>query len=449
MKIRMRDMNSRTIKRIMEQCYAGRRTLFVILMMVAMASCTEDPSRRILENYQFSYYNRQESRLLAGESLEVSAWFQVYTNTTARIDSIRVVFEPVQGGGSISQERHYVSSGQDIGAVWTLGHESFRQVLRASLWDLSGSFMTSIDLVAYGFRENEWDGVSGTPETPIVDMVADTVNKVTFITTGSYLYRQGDRYYEWERVNDPIFNSPDRPRTVEIDRNGVIYVSSNDGNIIISIDHGASWQYCTKPWPERSHYLQMYVSNDNRLWVYTAEEPIRYSDDRGVTWHNAGAGMSEYRLGDVFRMSDGTLVKHGLDCCSLMISDDDGQTWTPLTTPAYSQKLYVTDDDQIFIVCDQGTGEVIYRSGDRGATFSSVHSVGVAFRSSYDNIFTRWDDFWYVAIPGFGIMTSYDLDEYENYWLFPDLRTLYVDHNGVLLVKDFDSNTLYYRKNSH
>jgi len=445
----MRYKHSRMMKTMTEKWETRSTALMIVIMMVILGSCTEDPSRRILENYQFWFNNSQESRLLAGESLDVSAWFQVYTNTSAKVDSVRVIFEPVQGGGSVSQEREYVSSGQDIGAVWTLGYDSFRQVLRASIRDLSGSLMTSTDLVAYGFREDEWDGISGTPEVQIMDMVADTVNRVTFITAGSYLYRQGERYYQWERVNDPIFNSPDRPRTVEIDRNGVIYVSTSGGNIIRSIDHGSSWQYCAKPWPESSHYLQIYVSNDNRLWVYTAEEPIRYSDDRGVTWHNAGAGMSEQMLGDVFRLSDGALVKHGLDCCSLMISDDDGQTWTSLTTPAYSQKLYVTDDDQIFIVCDQGTGEVIYRSDDRGATFSGVHSVGVAFRSSFNNIFIRWGDFWYVAIPGFGIMTSYDLIEYENYWLFPDLRTLYVDHNGVLIVKDFDSNTLYYRKNSH
>jgi len=47
-------------------------------------------------------------------------------------------------------------------------------------------------------------------------------------------------------------------------------------------------------------------------------------------------------------------------------------------------------------------GEVIYRSDDRGTTFLSVHSVSVAFRSSFDNIFTKWGDYWYVAIPGFG-----------------------------------------------
>ena len=436
------------MKTFTEKWEMSSTALIIAIMMLILASCTEDPSRRTLENYQFYFNNSQESRLLAGESLDVSAWFQVYTNTSAKVDSVRVIFEPVRGGGSISQEREYVSSGQDIGAVWTLGHDSFRQVLRASVWDLSGSLMTSTDLIAYGFREDEWDGVSGAPEVQIMDMVADTVSMVTFITAGSYLYRQGERYYQWEMVNDPIFNTPDRPRAVEIDCNGVIYVSTNGGNIIRSLDHGSSWQYCTKPWPERSNYLQIYVSNDNRLWVYTAGEPIRYSDDMAVTWHDAGAGMSDLRLGEVFRLSDGALIKHGPDCCSLMISDDDGQTWTSLTTPAYSQKLYVNDDDQIFIICDQGTAEVIYRSDDRGVTFSGVHSVDVAFRSSFDNIFTRWDNFWYVAIPGFGIMTSYDLDEYENYWLFPDLRTLYVDHNGVLMAKDFDFNTIYYRKNS-
>jgi len=228
------------MKTITEKWEKRSTALMIVIMMVILGSCSEDPSRRILENYQFYFNNSQESRLLAGESLDVSAWFQVYTNTFAKVDSVRVIFEPVQGGGSVSQERDYVSSGQNIGAVWTLGHDSFRQVLRASVRDLSGSLMTSTDLVAYGFREDEWDGVTGTPEVQMMDMVADTVNRVTFITTGSYLYRQGERYYQWERVNDPIFNSPDRPRTVEIDRNGVIFVSTNNGNIIRSLDrHGS------------------------------------------------------------------------------------------------------------------------------------------------------------------------------------------------------------------
>ncbi len=426
-----------------------RATIIIVMLILALVSCTKDPERRDIERYQFYFDNAQGSKMLAGESMEVSFWFHVSVNEYASVDSVRVLFEPVEGGGSVLQGRGYVSSGKNISTVWTLGPDSFRQVLKASAWDLSGRFITSVNLVAYGFREDEWDEVTGSPEVQIMDMVADTVNGVTFMTTFNKLYRQGARFYIWEEVTDPVFNSPNSPRTVEIDHNGVIYVSTSGGIIFKSLDHGSSWQPCTKPWPDKSHYLQINLSNDNRLWVSTAGVPVRYSDDRGVTWHDAGAGMSEHRTGDIFRLTDGTLIKHGGDCCSLVKSHDDGQTWTPLPTPGFSQKLFVGEDDAIFVVSDQGTGEFIYRSDDQGATFKLVHSVGVSFRSSYDNIFNRWDGFYYVAIPGFGIMKSNDLKDYENYWLFSDLRTLYIDHNGVLIVKDYDFNSVYYRKNSN
>jgi len=424
------------------------RIFSIVFILFTAVSCTEDPAVTMLEKYEFYFDNMQGTRLQEGEQIDVDLWFYVQVNELASVDSVRIVFEPVMGGGAVSGSAVYVSSGKSCSTVWTMGNESFTQILRASAYDLSGRFVTHVDLTAYAFRENQWDGLTGSPEVNIGDMVADTVSGVTFITTFNKLYKQGARYYIWEEITDPVFSSPDTPRTIEIDRNGVIYVSTSGGNIIRSLDHGSSWQPCTKPWSDHSHYLQIYVSNDNRLWVSDAEEPIRYSDDKGATWHDAGAGMSEYRLGDIFRLTDGTLIKHGLDCCSLMISHDDGQAWTKLSTPGYSQKLFVNEDDQIFIVSDQGAGEVIYRSDDQGASFKIVHSVGVSYRSSYDNIFNRWDDFYYMAIPGFGIMKSYDLINFENFWTFSDLRTLFIDHNGVLIVKDIDYETIYYLKSS-
>lgn len=429
---------------------ATMKSTFVlfILMIISLGSCSEDPSIKVLERYSFGFVDTQEPRLLAGESVDVSVWFNIYVNTSAPVDSVRVLIEPVEGGGSVLQDRDYVSSGNKISARWTLGNESYRQVLRASARDLSGNFITYADLAGYAFIENAWNKVTGSPEVQIMDMAADTVNGVTFMTTINKLYRQGERYYMWEEVTDNVFRSPDMPRTIEIDRNGVIYVSTSGGNIMRSTDHGSSWQPCTKPWSGRSTFFQICVSNDGRLWAWSAEEIVRYSDDSGVTWNDAGADLSVHGIYDIFRLTDGTLIMHGLDCCSLMISRDDGQSWTPLPTPGYSHKLYVNEADEVFVVCSEGNSESIYRSHDQGNTFERVHSVAVSFRSSYDNIFNKWGDSYYVAMPGFGIMKSSDLRKFENFWIYPDLRMLYVDHNGVLLAKDFSFNAVYYRKNS-
>jgi hypothetical protein len=420
--------------------------LFVVLMF-SVSGCSKDPGTRVTDQYTLYFSNQQGQRVLAGETIDVQFLFSVMRTERYMVDSVKVVFDAAEGEGSLAVASQWIASDEVAKTTWTVGTGTFIQVLTASVYDLEGKFLSSLDLVAYVFRDNQWNEVTAGPEIQIWDLAADTVNGVTFMTTYSKLYRQGERYYIWDEVTDPLFQHPDSPRTVKIDGDGIFYVSTSGGNIIRSVDHGVTWQSCTRPWPDITTYIQAYVSNDNRLWVYTADRPVRYSDDRGATWHNAGADASDGGIGDIFRLGDGALVRHGLNCCSLAISDDDGQTWTPLQAPEYSHKIYVTGDDEIFILASLGTGETIFRSVDRGVSFTPIHSVGVTFRSSYDNIFTRFGDYWYVAIPGFGIMKSADLINYENYRVYDDLRTLYMDHNGVMIVRDKDFQSVWYHSN--
>lgn len=424
--------------------YLSIKYILLAGLLFSVAGCSKDPGRRVTDQYRLWFSNIQGQRLLAGESIDALFWFSMIKTERYPVDSVKVVFDVTAGEGYVTVASLWIASDEVAATTWTVGSDSFRQVLTASVYDLAGNFIASLDLVACAFRENEWDEVTTGPEVQIWDMAADTVNDVTFMTTYSKLYKQGARYYIWEEVINPLFQAPDSPRTVEIDGDGVLFVSTSGGNIIRSSDHGITWQACTKPWSDITTYIQIYVSNDDRLWVYTADRPVRYSDNRGVTWNNASADAADGGIGDIFRLGDGTLVRHGLDCCSLAISDDDGQNWTRVQTPDYSHKVYVDGDDNILILSSVGTGESIFRSDNRGASFTPVHSVGVTFRSSYDNIFTRFGNSWYVAIPGYGIMKSADLLNYENYRVFSDLRTLFIDHNGVMIVKDEDFQSVWY-----
>ena len=65
-----------------------------------------------------------------------------------------------------------------------------------------------------------------------------------------------------------------------------------------------------------------------------------------------------------------------------------------------------------------------------------------------DNIFNKWKDYYNVLVPGFGILKSLDYEWYEIYWINNGLNNLFIDHNGVLIAKDWNQNTIYYRKNS-
>lgn len=191
----------------------------------------------------------------------------------------------------------------------------------------------------------------------------------------------------------------------------------------------------------------MNIANDNYLWVFKFDMPTKFSADGGMTWQTAGSEIWECGIGDVFRLKDGSLLFHGSNTSTLHRSWDNGQTWTHINTPGLSTKLYVNSNDEIF-VCNQEGGFLIYKSGDPGASFMRLYTVFPQFGTDLDNIFNKWKDICYILVPGYGILKSSDLNTYETYWANQDLNNLFIDHNGVLIAKDWDNKTVYYRKNT-
>ena len=415
----------------------------LFLVSVLIPSCSPDPSYEIIESYSIFFEGQSGSRYMTGESVDVN--LQVINNRDTAVRSYKVIFKIISGGGSLSQASVNTDKNGSATTDWQLGSDSYNQVLRASLYKPSGAYLTSRDLSVNCFRNDAWDAVSSAPDGNITGMVADTVYGVTFMVTVNSVYRQGYRYYIWEEVADLKQKSP---RTIEIDGNGVIYVSTWSGEILKSLNHGESWITCTKPYPDHPYYIYMHISNDNNIWVFKFELPTKYSTDGGNTWLTAGSDLSSYGFGDVFRLKNGSLLFHGSNCCSLNRSDDNGQTWTHITTPGYSTKLYVNAKDEIFI-CNQDGGFTIFKSTDMGATFTRLYSALPQFGTTMDNIFNKWDNFYYILVPGYGILKSSDLNQYEVYWLNSELNNLFIDHNGVLIAKDWNYKTVYYRSNSN
>ncbi|MBK7709702.1 MAG: exo-alpha-sialidase [Bacteroidales bacterium] len=421
-----------------------KRPLVLISVLCIVIACDRfpDPSYELLRNFSFIYQNQQGQRFLAGEWVNDSVSILSYNYATNVSEQIRVVFEVVKGGGSVTSTEIITNSHGIASTKWQLGFGSTDQILRAKSYDMSGKYLTSTDLLAYGFRLGEWDKWSGDPDGHMTDMVADTVNKVTFMIAASTVYRPGDRYYLWETVPDPLLTSV---RTLDIDGNGIIYGSTWTGEIIKSTDHGETWRACTKPYPDRPYYIYMSVSNDNWLWVFDFDHPTRYSSDGGETWTDAGDGIESIGSGDVFRLKDGSLLIHGSNCCSLNRSYDDGLTWTPVVTPGYSLKLYVNEDDDIYIVT-QEPGISIYRSTDYAATFNKVHTVYPEWGTSMENTFSKWGSNYYITIPGYGILKSADLINYEDFYLNSDILNLFIDQNGVMIAQGQSYNSVYYLK---
>jgi photosystem II stability/assembly factor-like uncharacterized protein len=401
----------------------------------------------ILEDYSISYENGSGQRALPGDKIDVV--LRVLDNLNKSAGSEKVDFEIIKGGGTLSESSGFTNDNGKAQTEWTIGGESTTSVLRASIYKLSGKYLTYKDVTTTCFIPDTWTEVTDHPDGRIMDMIADTVDHLTFMISSSALYKQGERFYIWEKITDPLLTSP---RTIEIDGNRTIYVSTSKGEIVKSIDHGASWLKCTKPYAtDNIYYVYMSVANDNYIWVGYHDYPTVYSKDGGTTWQTGSSILSPFLNGNTFRLKNGTLVNHGTNGTSrfrLNISTDDGLTWISRETPGYSTVMYVDDKDIIYIAT-QENGFTIYKTTDLGLTYKNVYNVWPQWGTTMENNnFMKWGNLYYIVIPGYGIIRSADLKQFEVYWLKSEIRDLFIDGNGVLIAKHQDWNSVFYRKNS-
>ncbi len=422
-----------------------RRSIWFILIICIIPACTKyhDPAYELLDHYSFGYQVNQQQKFLAGEEAGDSIPFWVAHTTANTAESLKVIFEVESGGGSVSHTVTYTNSNGIAYTKWTLGTDSFSQILRASIFDSKENFISYADLTAYGFSTNEWDAISNSPDGNIIDMATDTINHITIMISSGMLYRQTENYFDWEVINmsNSSFNC------INVDHNGVFYASSWSGDLFKSIDKGITWNVCTKPFPDLNYYLKTYVANDNYIWAFAYDHPVRFSDDGGTSWTDAGGSISNFGFGDIFRLKDGSMLFHGSDCCSLYRSFDNGATWSSITTPGMSVKLYVDNMDNIYIVT-QENGYTIYRSTDYGIIFDKVYTVYPQWGTAFNNTFNKWGNSYYIVIPGYGILKSSDLVHYQTYWENENLIDLFIDRSGVLIARDRNMSTVYYRKNT-
>jgi hypothetical protein len=414
----------------------------LILMLLLMHSCTKDPATEILESWYVSFENENGIRIFPGENIMVVL---KVTNDRNSYEGVRVRFEIVSGGGGLSSYEVQVDSTGKAETVWTPGAVSLNNTLRASVLNQHGERFLYRDLNAKTFIDDSWNAITDSPDGRMMDLETDTVAGITLMVTNSTLFRQGERYYLWEKVEHTFL---EQPRTIETDSNGTIYVSTWKGEIVKSSDHGFNWARCTKPYPENPYFINMWVSSDNYIWVWKHEYPVKVSKDGGLTWITVPQDLSQYGFGRVYRLDDGALLVHGSNCCALIISRDDGMTWTHITTPGHSTRIFVDHTGRVLLLT-QENGITFYSFNAVTSEFSRIHSVYPQWGSTWENNhFLRWKNFWYVVVPGSGIFKTDDMIHFRSYWSNSDILDLFIDHNGVLIAKDRDWQTVYYRRNT-
>ncbi|MFN8241817.1 MAG: hypothetical protein U0X39_13835 [Bacteroidales bacterium] len=422
-------------------------SLPVIALFTFLFSCDKfpDPSVQSLRSYYMYFINQQNLRLPSGSDYPDSIKIGITNYVQGVNDELKVVFEVKDGGGSVTQNTVYPGTRYIAATKWKLGTASFKQTLKATLYDSEGTRLTSIELVAYGFGTEDWENLSSNTESGITCMATDTINKVTFIVSYGALYKQGTHYYDWTPVS---LQSGYSVRSIVVDSDGVFYVSNWNGQLYRSPDHGASWLACAKPFPDSPYQFYMRISKDKTLWAFNLDYPTVYSKDGGQTWITAGTILSKNSSCDMYPLSNGNLLFHTSACCSLYLSTDYGQTATKIATPppGYSYRVYADNNDN-FIILTQINGVSLYRSTNMGTSFTEVFNAWPAFMTTSETDFVlKWKSWYYVVLPGYGIVRSKDLVSFQDYYQNQQIFNFFIDHNGVIIAKMMWQNTIFYKK---
>jgi hypothetical protein len=422
------------------------RSIALLTIIAALGACKDypDPLVNTVESISFQN-NAYDQKGFAGSYLNDSILVYARDNFGYwAISGYQVRFRVVKGGGETDEEVVLTDRFGKASTRWKLGELSNDQQLEASLFSNDGKKLSTLNFSAFGFKSDKWDATTASPEISITDMAADTINGLTFAIPNNGLLRRGERYFDWVQVNSYIRASP---RTIDIAGDLTFYISTWEGQVYKSIDHGLNWLSCKSPWSDYFYYIDLKVTSGNYLWVTAPDKLLLSSRDGGNSWIPCSEGLpATERLGDIFRLTDGTLFLLSLNY-GFYKSIDDGHSWTKMNAPQYPLKLYVTEKNEL-ILFNRDNGISIYKSTDKGDHFMLKYTVMPEFNTLMEHTVHKRGKDYYLLIPGYGILHTLDFESFDNFWKNTSVYDLNMDDKGVFLVRGQYGDPVYYRHNS-
>jgi len=424
----------------------GSIGLFILLIN----SCTnyEDPSIESLVNYRFNYQNTNPISY-GGEYLQDSIYVQVQNfNSPLDVSGFTVEFKVQKGGGSVDQQTVITRKDGKASTRWKLGTDSFIQIVTARISGPDGKLLPEATLTAHGILRNAWNEVDIYPLSNLIDLAADTVNHISWMISSGGIYKRGTNFLDWQQINQQKIQSA---KAIEIDKNGVIYIGTYNGELYKSTDHGLTWIKCTNPIPNLSNYFNFWITNDGDLWATGYYSGLWHSSDGGKTWINPANGndKNDYIVG-INRLKDGSLLSISGMTQLLMKSEDNGKNWTSFESPKYLGNLYMTEKQEI-IVSDYTTPANFFLSDDKGKSFRKIHSVLVSYATgSFEPNIQKFGSYYYILVPGTGILKTKNFEQFETILTEPNIIGVYLDHTGTILAKgwrDKQNKTFIYNQN--
>lgn len=195
------------------------------------------------------------------------------------------------------------------------------------------------------------------------------------------LFRSQDGGESWEEVYVVSKERQDVSAvTVDIYDSSVVYMGTDQGGFLKSIDYGKSWQIIR--WFDDAVSDIVINPRDTRMvYVATFKKGIYKTVDKGINWQSLEESLKEFRQSQrveelVIDPQRPNIIYAG-SAYGLLVSRDEGQTWQevgiimpPKSIPILSLAIDSQNTDHLYY----GAGPVLYRSLDQGANWT-VHGL--------------------------------------------------------------------------
>jgi photosystem II stability/assembly factor-like uncharacterized protein len=224
-----------------------------------------------------------------------------------------------------------------------------------------------------------WQLAAGLGQKTIRDVVVDPKSKcVIYANIDNSVYKSTDCNRNWSRI---YYDNSEKTmiNAIAVDHydNNNVYIGTSRGEVIKSVDAGASWQTVARL---EGNVVKIVINPpDSRIiFAATSEKWLNRSLDSGKTWQNLKENLKDFKESAAFK--DLVIPKASSSAVflatnyGLLKSTDNGDSWTKIELITSEKKGVINtlavnpkDADEIYYV----TNTTFYHSSDGGKNWAT------------------------------------------------------------------------------
>ena len=237
---------------------------------------------------------------------------------------------------------------------------------------------------------NSWTNISSIVSTCLI--YDPTTPQVVYASTfGQGIYKSTDNGQTWNPINNGLSATTINTLTIDSAQPGILFAGSFNKGVYKSTDAGETWTQTSTGLTEQNiRCLAVDPLSSNTVYCGTSNGLFK-SSNGGQTWVVSGTGIESYYINCLAFSTAASPLYLGTQ--GGLYKTEDGEVWSAINNGIKGHTINSISIDQvsrknIFV----GTGESVFKSTDRGMTWTSctpapgLRVVQVAVAPSSSNI---------------------------------------------------------------